>query len=600
MILFKKLKWSNAFSYGESNELDLSKDKVTQLIGANGNGKSSIAWILEEVLFNKNSKGRKKESILNWNSGAKYYYIELAFSVGYDEYTVIVKRSGTQTVTLLKNGEDISSHTATNTFKQIEGILGYTQKTFSQIACQTHSSSLEFLTSPDTARKKFLIDLIDLNQYIAIGDVLKKISVDLNKDLANINGKISTIEGWIESNNKIDRTKKELIPVPTMNNDLLKERDSLVVEIANVESLNLKIRNNNVYLQELNNLVASVDIPNKPEDTRNQLISKKAELNKVIVDAKNLKSKIEGLGSTCPTCLQDITNKFKDDLLQEQRSIIDSATVDLNKVSESLLLVQEQFKQWEQAIKVQAEIERLHALIDKTIPNEPVNKQDLLDKLSIIDYQIENITSEIKKAENINKNVEIHNNKIDIIISQLEAYTKELSEHNNKLSGINSRISRISILVKAFSTTGLVAYKLEAITNELESLVNYYLVELSNGQFQLEFQLSGNDKLDVLISNNGKQTDISSLSAGETTRVNIAVLLAIRKLMQQLTGSSINILFLDEAISTLDIDGKEKLVQVLLDEEHLNTILVSHEFQHPLITNIRVTKENNISKLIKE
>ena len=65
MITLKKLQWSNCFSYGDKNELNLDEAIVTQLVGTNGAGKSSIPLILEEVLFNKNSKGIKKAEIPN-------------------------------------------------------------------------------------------------------------------------------------------------------------------------------------------------------------------------------------------------------------------------------------------------------------------------------------------------------------------------------------------------------------------------------------------------------------------------------------------------------------------------------------------------------
>jgi len=59
----------------------------------------------------------------------------------------------------------------------------------------------------------------------------------------------------------------------------------------------------------------------------------------------------------------------------------------------------------------------------------------------------------------------------------------------------------------------------------------------------------------------------------------------------------INLLILDETVETLDTDGKEKLVEVLLQEEHLNTFLVSHGFSHPLLEKINVIKRNNISQI---
>jgi len=42
MIILQKLKWDNCFSYGADNELNLNDSTLTQLVGTNGVGKSSI------------------------------------------------------------------------------------------------------------------------------------------------------------------------------------------------------------------------------------------------------------------------------------------------------------------------------------------------------------------------------------------------------------------------------------------------------------------------------------------------------------------------------------------------------------------------------
>ena len=65
MIILKKLKWDNCFSYGKENNLDLDNSTLTQLVGTNGTGKSSLPLIIEEVLYNKNSKGIKSMSIFD-------------------------------------------------------------------------------------------------------------------------------------------------------------------------------------------------------------------------------------------------------------------------------------------------------------------------------------------------------------------------------------------------------------------------------------------------------------------------------------------------------------------------------------------------------
>ena len=90
--------------------------------------------------------------------------------------------------------------------------------------------------------------------------------------------------------------------------------------------------------------------------------------------------------------------------------------------------------------------------------------------------------------------------------------------------------------------------------------------------------------------------DILALSSGESARVNTANLIAIRKLMSSISKSRINILFLDEVIAVLDDAGREKLVEVLLQED-LNTYVVSHGWTHPLLDKVEVVKSGNISKL---
>ena len=74
-------------------------------------------------------------------------------------------------------------------------------------------------------------------------------------------------------------------------------------------------------------------------------------------------------------------------------------------------------------------------------------------------------------------------------------------------------------------------------------------------------------------------------------------LLGIRRLMQGLSNNRINLLVLDETIENLDLDGKEKLVEVLLNEDFLNTFIISHSFSHPLLERVYVVKENNISRI---
>ena len=185
MITLKKLQWDNCFSYGSNNSIDLNDSTLTQLVGTNGTGKSSIPLVIEEALFNKNSKGIKKADIQNraYNKG---YNIFLDFNVETKPYRVEVRRSrGSIKVKLFSNKEDISSHTATNTYKTLEGILGLDFKTFSQLVYQSTSASLQFLTATDANRKKFLVDLFGVDEYTKYYEIFRNISKKNGKIQAN-------------------------------------------------------------------------------------------------------------------------------------------------------------------------------------------------------------------------------------------------------------------------------------------------------------------------------------------------------------------------------------------------------------------------------
>ena len=218
MITLKKLQWSNCFSYGANNELDLIESIVTQLVGTNGTGKSSIPLILEEVLFNKNSKGIKKADIPNRevNNG---YDISLSLDVVDDEYKIDVVRRGNIKVKLYKNGEDISSHTATNTYKTLEEVMGIDHKTFSQIVYQNTNASLQFLTATDTNRKRFLIDLLQLDNYVKYFEVFKDLARSAGAEANLVQGKIDTINKWLLDNKMEDTSLLSKIDLPFVSEE---------------------------------------------------------------------------------------------------------------------------------------------------------------------------------------------------------------------------------------------------------------------------------------------------------------------------------------------------------------------------------------------
>ena len=596
MITLQTLKWDNCFSYGSGNELNLNDNIVTQILGTNGMGKSSIPLIIEEALYNKNSKGIKKADIPNRhiNDG---YNIYLSFMKDEDRYEITINRKTSIKVKLEKNGLDISSHTATNTYKTIQEILGVDFKTFSQLVYQNTNASLQFLTATDANRKKFLIDLLHLEKYVELFELFKNATREVSLVSSTIDGKLTTVENWLK-NNKLSDTS--ILPMLDLEIDTSKDEEalrSLTIEIENISEKNKKISKNNQYKK----LLEAIDIhaiqasPIKEYESYDELQEDLGKYNAVASGALQTIKKLEKLSDVCPTCGQPIDISMEKKMLEGEHKMALEAQEKANDIRPRIEEIKRNNREFERCESDKKTWEDLFRLYDRTLPSSLLDLQELRTSLESVQRRLQAAKRNLAEIAAENERRTHHNTRVQVIQEQTKDFENQLQEYKTELQ-INQKLeSNLDILKKSFSTNGLLAYKIENLVGELEELANEYLAELSDGRFTLEFVVS-NDKLNVQITDNGNVVDILALSSGELARVNTATLIAIRKLMSSISKSKINILFLDEVINVLDDLGREKLVEVLLRED-LNTYIVSHGWSHPLLEKIEVVKHENISKL---
>lgn len=596
MIKLGIMKWRNALSYGKDNAIDFSKDKLLQFIGKNGHGKSSIAIILEEVLYNKNSKGIKKGEVINRFTSDTSYSISLEFEKDSDKYEISTVRSSTQTVKLTKNGEDISAHTATGTYKLIEEIIGFDHKTFTQIVYQSSAANLEFLTATDGSRKKFLIDLLNLSIYTKAAEYFKNIYKEVNNKYETTSLKVKTIQDWLTKLNREDLVKKEILEVPLPPTEEATKVSIIEEKLRNIETTNKKIVQNNKYKEILNSITYDATLTAPTEDItaiRVRLAEVKSEISK-------LENTISGIGpvlDNCPSCGQKLDNSHKLASINEAKLALPGLKQEYSEIQKTIFDYNNKKTAYDAAVLAKSEWERYYTLIDKTLSNVLLDRAELESERSALQEVINTRTKEINKIQTLNSNIVAHNTKVDVVLGQMEGMKKDLTTFLEEENKLQTKLNNIQLLVKTFSATGLVAYKIECLVKDLEDLTNSYLLDMSDGRFQLAFKVNASDKLNVVINDNGIDIDIAALSNGEKARVNVSTLLAIRKLMQTLSNSRINLLILDETVESLDTEGKERLIEVLLKEEYLNTVLISHSFTHPLIEKLHIIKEDNISRI---
>ena len=604
-IVLKQLKFSNMFSYGENNVINLDSSRITQLTAPNGSGKSSIAMIIQEILFNKNVKGIKKTDILNrWVKG-KSWNATLTFMCDSSDCEVIVTRSGAQTkVKFIKDGVDESEHKVLDTYKKIASVIGTDFEVFSQLTYQSSTDLLDFLKATDTNRKKFLINLFNLEKYITIGDKIKSKTSTTEKENIKLQGELKSIEDFLASTSI--PMKKENRLIPQLDASIQQQIGVLQQEIKDYHDICRQIDKNNLYIQEFEAIKFDGTIT-KPEPFQqyNEYQTLKHDLAVLNSEISAHKKELEGvdLTSHCATCGQAIDTTHIEAMAAgfskqiASKSEIHAEAMEKAKAwSQEIKTIEAETKEWENNQTNIARWETLHSIIDNQLA---IDYPDIDASKKLIKQLTEKYDKQVIKwneAQAHNESVAAHNAKVDALIEQKKDFTNRQSVLKDDILVKSDQINALNILKKAFSTSGIVAFKLENLTKELEIAINHYLSLLSDGQFQVEFKLD-KEKLNIAVINNGASTPIETVSGGEFSRIQTSILLAIRTLLSKLGGSSINLLFLDEITGVLDDEGKDKLIEVLQQEHNLNVFLISHDFTHPLIDKISIVKEENISSI---
>lgn len=593
-VVIKEIEWSNCFSFGDNNKLSLNSSPVVQINAPNGFGKSSIPLILEEALYNKNSKSVKKTDISNRLLN-KPYSISVPFQKENDEYRVNISRGTTVKVEFLENGNDISSHTAPETFKHIEQVLGISYKVFQQLVYQSTNSSLEFLVATDTARKKFLIELFDLSEYTKLFDKFKAEITKLDKKLTACNTNIKTYSDWLTKNRVDDTSLIPTIPLPEIV-DESEELSRLKISLRDISATNATILSNEKFVKSLKDLTSNP--VETPEDNSLKQPSKEriVEIKTIKGDLSNKVKKIKSLDSVCYTCLQPVNKEWNDSELNRIKEESEALDSELKILEEEIRVIEANNVLVRAAKEYNEKVEKLTLSIDTSISNKLLDSTDIEKEISSLQQKV--TESKACLNDTISKNNEINkrNSKVETYLEQKDDFDKALSNSKVELENITCKIGKLEVLKIAFGTNGLIAYKLENLVKDLEVYINEYLTVFSDGRFILEFILNG-DKLDICLLDNGNPITIQSPSSGELARINISALLGIRKIMADFSSCNINVLFLDEVISVLDDFGKEKLVEILLQERDLNCFLVSHGWYHPLVEKISIEKQNGISRI---
>jgi exonuclease SbcC len=162
---------------------------------------------------------------------------------------------------------------------------------------------------------------------------------------------------------------------------------------------------------------------------------------------------------------------------------------------------------------------------------------------------------------------------------------KLITELEEKLKKAEIVVHDYHTIAQAVGKDGIQALLIEEAIPEIEEYANHLLSKLTNNTAHILIESlrdlkSGGTKetLDIKISDTQGIRPYEMFSGGEAFRIDIALRIAISKLLAHRAGTALQTLIIDEGFGSQDEDGLQAMIDVLhaLQSEFAHIIVVSH------------------------
>jgi len=546
MICFKKIKWRNLLSTGNQwTEIDLNKKSNTVIIGTNGAGKSTMLDALTFVLFNKPFRKINKSQLVN-ATNEKDCMVELDFTIGSVDW--FIRRGIKPNVfEIHRNGQMMNQSSAANDQQKWleQNVVKMNYKSFTQIVILGSSTFVPFMQLSGSNRREVIEDLLDIKIFSAMNNIIRD-KIREKKD------KVRTLELKKTSlKEKLEMQQNFMEEVEKRGKDRIdskkKKIDLLSLESEGCTSANL---HTSLSVEELI----------KEQEKFLGAAKKLKELG-------NLKGKISNKASTvqkehkfftkntvCPTCTQDIDERFR-----------------LNKLDEAQQKAKELksgFEELEKTIAKEEERERQFVKITKEtakLTNE-ISQNNI--KISGFQNQIRELEEEVQTITNQLKNRNSEHEKLTEFDQKLKETYESLGEKKQDILHHDFAYS----LLKDGGVKSKIIKKYLPLINQQ---VNKYLRMMD---FYINFKLD-EEFNETIQSPIHEDFSYSSFSEGEKMRIDLALLFTWREVARFKNSVNTNLLIMDEVFdSSLDGFGTEeflKIVKYVIKDA--NVFVISHK-----------------------
>jgi DNA repair exonuclease SbcCD ATPase subunit len=538
---------------------------------SNGAGKSSIFNCLSFAIYDYLPRKITASEILR--RGCKSGFAEVSILCGEDKWTV--RRSRPKGAVFFKNEvkQDITQ-------SEFESFIRLTYKQFLLTIYTPQANSRElirFLSSPDSNKKEFLLQLLNLDQFNSAkktaDDLIKNCQISLDSE----DKKLST------TNSRISAYEESLI-------------DTSLVQ-SQIETLKKSVSTLQNKIIE-HSQVAKPDL-SKFFNLESNIASKQAEMaqakakREVLYDQYcELKNSISGqsLDSVCKECGGSI-NTAAAQIAHEQHS---------SKVKQKMLNIKGQIDDMDVILSKEHGITDLHNKVRDKKQQESANYQEAQFQINDLKSMVKNKLFQIESAEaKLNSNLEL-SNKINILQNTVAKQLDSIANHKQKLSLYKT-------LSAMYSPTGAQAYVLDSIVDSFNEVIQKYIDILSPTTSYTLNSFKETSKGDVTakfsetLTKSGKEVSVGSLSGGEEKGLSLCVDFALLEVLETQFGMVLNPIILDEPFDGLDMAGREIVIDLLETLARNRQIFV---IDHSSITQssfekvLRIELRNDVSSVV--
>jgi len=195
MIQFTKIRWKNLLSTGNTfTEVRLDKSPTTLICGENGAGKTTLLDALTFVLYGKPYRGINLPQLVNSING-KDCVVEIEFAVNGNSYKV-TRGLSPKIFTMELNGKAVEQTANAKDYQAIleTQVLKMNYKTFCQVVILGSTNYVPFMRLPAGDRRGVVENLLDIDVFSKMNDVLKSRLQDAKESLRGVESEISTLK----------------------------------------------------------------------------------------------------------------------------------------------------------------------------------------------------------------------------------------------------------------------------------------------------------------------------------------------------------------------------------------------------------------------